>query len=654
MTPKIKLLIIALLFPFMVLAQEKTKNYKVQSPDKKITFTLGISDKTFIYADYEEIALLDPSEIGLTLASAKLGQSPKVKKVEKNSISEILEPVIRVKSKTIADECNELTIYFENDYYLILRAYNSGFAYRFGTIFDGEIVVESETGKYQFPDNYMMWWGKEKTFESHNQVFFDYRSLRNTSSEDLASLPLIINPDKGPKIVITETDLIDYPGMWLRGSTSNMLYRVSANYPKTIEQKSDRYLPITERENFIAKTNGTRTFPWRIFVVAENDADLITNQLTYILASPNKIEDPSWIKPGKIAWDWWNANNIYGVDFEAGINTETYKYYIDFAATYGIENILLDEGWYTLGDIMDIVPEIDMDEILSYAESKNVGVILWCVWKTLDEKLDEALDQFEAWGIEGIKVDFMNRDDQQMVNYYHKVAQKAAEHHLSVDFHGSYKPAGLRRMYPNVLTREGVNGGEEFKWSMHQTPEHDLIIPFGRMLAGPMDYTPGAMRNAQEKDYKPIFDTPMSMGTRCHQLAMYVCYESPLQMLCDAPSNYYREPECMEFLSAVPTVWDSTIVLDAKVSDYLLIARKNGDNWYIGGMTDWDGRDMDLNLSFLPAGKEYKMTLYRDGVNADRIAIDFKQIKLTVDHTYSEKVHLAKGGGLAVMLEMIN
>jgi alpha-glucosidase len=585
----------------------------------------------------------------MTLSSGILGDSPKVIKTEKNKISEILVPVVRVKSKTIADECNELIIYFENNYAISLRAYNSGFAYRFETTLDGEIIVRSETGKYQFPENHMMWWGKEKTFESHNQVFFDYRSIQNTSNIDLASLPLIINPLNGPKIVITETDLLDYPGMWLRGDNSNMLYRVSANYPKTIEQKSDRYLPISEREDYIAKTKGTRTFPWRIFVVGD-DADLINNQLTYVLASPNKIDDTSWIKPGKIAWDWWNANNIYGVDFKAGINTATYKYYIDFASIYGIENILLDEGWYELGDIMEIVPEIDMDEILSYAKSKNVDVILWCVWKTLDDKLDEALAQFEKWGVKGIKVDFMNRDDQQMVNYYYKVAQKAADHQLMVDFHGSYKPAGLRRMYPNVMTREGVNGGEEFKWSMNQTPEHDLIIPFGRMLAGPMDYTPGAMRNAQLKDYRPIFDTPMSMGTRCHQLAMYVCYESPLQMLCDAPSNYYREPECMEFLAAVPTVWDSTIVLAAKVSDYLLIARKHGNDWYIGGMTDWDGRDLDLDLSFLPAGKKYKMTLYKDGVNADRIAIDYKQVKLTVDNTYNEKIHLAQGGGLAVML----
>ncbi|MCK5784823.1 MAG: glycoside hydrolase family 97 protein, partial [Desulfobacterales bacterium] len=572
-----------------------------------------------------------------------LGENPQLSKLEKNKISEVLKPLIKVKTVTISNECNELIIYFKNNYYLILRAYNNGFAYRFGTEIENEITVLSETGKYVFTENHMMWWGKEKTFESHNQVYFDYQSLRNTGAKDLASLPLIIDPAKGPKIVITETDLIDYPGMWLRGNNSNMLYRVAANYPKIIVQKSDRYLPIKERENYIAKTSGTRSFPWRIFAIAENDADLITNQLTYILASPNKIEDASWIKPGKVAWDWWNANNIYGVDFEAGVNTETYKYYIDFAAEYGIENILLDEGWYVLGDMSAVVPEIDMEEIIAYGKSKNVGIILWCVWKTLDDQLEESFNQFEVWGIKGIKVDFMNRDDQQMVNYYHKIAKIAAEHKLLVDFHGSYKPAGIRRMYPNVLTREGVNGGEQFKWSMRQTPEHDLIIPFGRMMAGPMDYTPGAMNNAQQKDYKPIFDTPMSTGTRCHQLAMFVCYESPLQMLCDAPSNYYKEPECMEFLSAVPTVWDETIVLEAKVSDYFLVARRNADNWYIGGMTDWDARDLDLNLSFLPEGKKYQMTLYQDGKNADRIAIDFKQSKQTVDNSWNQKIHLAKG-----------
>jgi alpha-glucosidase len=438
--------------------------------------------------------------------------------------------------------------------------------------------------------------------------------------------------------------------MWFRGSNTNSLKRVSAKFPKKTIKKSDRHLPIVEREDYIAKTSGNRNFPWRIFAVAENDADLIANQLTFVMASPNKLDDVSWIKPGKVAWDWWNANNIYGVDFEAGINTETYKYYIDFASEYGIEYIILDEGWYKLDHIDELVPEIDMEGLLTYAKKKNVGIILWCVWKSLDDKLEASLKQFEDWGIKGIKVDFMNRDDQEMVNFYHKIAEKAAGHKLLVDFHGSYKPAGIRRMYPNVLTREGVNGAEQYKWSMYQSPEHDLILPFGRMLAGPMDYTPGAMHNAQKKDFKPIFDTPMSLGTRCHQLAMYVCFESPLQMLCDSPSNYYKEPEVMGFLSAVPSVWDETVVLDAKVSDYVSIARRNADNWYVGGMTDWDSRDMNLDLSFLPKGKKYLMTLYVDGKNADNNAIDFKQTKTIVDYTFKQKIHLAKGGGFAAMI----
>ena len=648
---KIQLTILAVILPILGFTQEEI--HIVKSPDHKIEFALTLNDKTWISAKYEGEEILAPSSISMQLVSQVLGDNPVIKRIKYNVISELLHPTIKVKEATIENNYKEMIIYFKDNYYLTLRAYNSGFAYRFGSTIKGDITVVSETGEYEFPENHMLWWGKEKSFQSHNQVYFDYKSLRNTSSSDLSSLPLIIHPAQGPKIVITETDLLDYPGMWIRGNSSNKLTRVSPKYPKTTEQKSDRNLPIVEREEYIAITTGTRTFPWRIFAIAEDDAGLITNQLTYILASECEIVDPSWIQPGKVAWDWWNANNIYGVDFESGINTETYKYYIDFASEYGIENILLDEGWYTLGDISVVVPEIDMEEILSYAKEKNVGVILWCVWKTLDDKLDVTLAQFEEWGVKGIKVDFMNRDDQEMVNFYYKISERAAKHKLLVDFHGSYKPAGLRRMYPNVLTREGVNGGEQYKWSMHQTPEHNLIIPFGRMMAGPMDYTPGAMHNAQKKDYKPIFDTPMSMGTRCHQLAMFVCYESPLQMLCDAPSNYYKEPECMEFLSAVPTVWDETIVLEAKVSDYLLIARRNGDDWYIGGMTDWDSRELNLNLSFLQEGKKYKITMYQDGANADKIAVDFKQTKSVVDNTFNEKIHMATGGGIAVMLEYI-
>ncbi|MEN8222172.1 MAG: glycoside hydrolase family 97 protein [Acidobacteriota bacterium] len=650
---KMKILMVVILLPFLIPAEIKGEEYEVTSPDKRIKFVLSVNEKAMISAFYKGDAIIEPSEISMNLKRGTFGTGGHVISVNRNSISEVLKPVVKIKESEIKNHCNEMVVNFREKFYLVLRAYDNGIAYRFGMKIKGEIVVVSETGKYKFPENHMVWWGVEKKFQSHNQVYFDYRQLGKTNSGDLTSLPLIINPEKGPKIVITETDLIDYPGMWLRGTGSNELFRVSAEYPKTLVQRSDRKLPVIEREKYIAKTSGSRVFPWRIFAIAENDAGLIKNQLTYILASPNKIKDTSWIRPGKAAWDWWNANNIYGVDFKAGINTETYKYYIDFAAAYGIENIVLDEGWYELGDLSSVSPEIDLKEILSYAEGKNVGVILWCVWKTLEDQLESSLEWFGKLGVRGIKVDFMNRDDQEMVNFYHKIAKKAARYHLVVDFHGSYKPAGLRRMYPNVLTREGVNGGEQFKWSVRQTPEHDLIIPFGRMLAGPMDYTPGAMHNARNKDFKPIFDTPMSMGTRCHQLAMFVCYESPLQMLCDSPSNYYKEPECMEFLSAVPTVWDETVVIKARVSDYLFIARRHGRDWYVGGMTDWTSRDLDLDLSFLPEGEKFKMTLYQDGINADRIAIDFKQIKIVVDNTYNRKVRLAKGGGLAIMLKPV-
>jgi alpha-glucosidase len=639
---------------FFVNASSKEKIYRVSSPDETTVLSVHISNKVEISIQQDGKTIVGQSELALQLDNATLGQNPQLIKLDKRQINETITPVVKVKEATVHNNCNELKMTFAGNYAMSFRAYNEGVAYRFETSMPDDITVIREKGEYRFPENYMCWWGVERSFQSHNQVYYDYTSVQKLSEDDLASLPLILNPANGPKIVMAETDLIDYPGWWLRGADGLTLSGTSAQVVKHFDELSDRNLPIKEREKYIAKTKGTRTFPWRIFAIARNDAELVTNQLTFLLASENKIEDTSWIQPGKVAWDWWNANNVYGVDFRAGFNTETYKYYIDFAAKYGIENIMLDEGWYELGDITAVKPELNLKELIDYADSKNVGVLLWVVWKTLDDQIEEGFELFKELGIKGIKVDFMNRDDQEMVNYFHRIAAKAAENQLMVDFHGSYKPAGLRRMYPNVMTREGVNGGEQFKWSLRQTPEHDLILPFGRMLAGPLDYTPGAMANAQDKDFEPIFDTPMSMGTRCHQLAMFVIYESPIQMLCDSPTRYYNEPECMQFLADVPTVWDETHVMEAKVSDYLLMARRLGDNWYIGGMTDWAERDLLLDLSFLPKGKKYKMTLYRDGINADRDGNDYKMVELTVDSSFQQKIKMAPGGGVAAMLHPVN
>ena len=415
----------------------------------------------------------------------------------------------------------------------------------------------------------------------------------------------------------------------------------------------DRTERVTERAPFIAKTKGTRQFPWRVLVVADRDSVLLDTDIVYRLASETKMTDTSWIKPGKVAWDWWNFNNIYGVPFRAGVNTETYKHYIDFAAEHGLEYIILDEGWYKLGDLMSVVPEIDVNALAAHAKARNVGLVMWVVWKTLDEQMEPVLDQFEKWGVKGIKVDFMQREDQWMVNYYERVAKAAARRHLLVDFHGAYKPTGLYRTYPHVVTSEGVLGLEQSKWSDGASPTNAVTFPFLRMMAGPVDYTPGAMMNATKADFKPIFNRPMSQGTRCHQLAMYVIFESPLQMLADTPSNYRKEPESLAFLSKVPAVWDETRVLSATIGEHIVTARRSGKDWYVGALTNWDARDLEVDLSFLGVGS-FLAEIHRDGPNADRVGVDYVREMKTVSAADRLKVHLAPGGGLAIRITKVN
>jgi alpha-glucosidase len=383
--------------------------------------------------------------------------------------------------------------------------------------------------------------------------------------------------------------------------------------------------------------------------IVDRDADLLTNALVWLLAKPSEVQDTSWIKPGKVAWDWWNDNNVYGVDFKAGINTATYKYYIDFAARYGIPYIILDEGWYKLGNVLEVVPQINMEELTAYAKQKNVGVILWVIWKTLDEQLIPALDQYQKWGVKGIKVDFMQRSDQILMEYFERVSRETAKRKMLVDFHGCQKTATMTRTWPNLISTEGVRGLEWSKWSTDPDPEHNVTLPFTRMFLGPMDFTPGAMLNAPRASFSPLTHRPMSLGTRCHQLAMYVVYESPLQMLADSPSNYLREPETMEFLAAVPTEWDDSIALDARIREYVSIARRNGRDWYVGAMTNWTGREMEIDFSFLPEGN-FHMEAYEDGVNADRYGSDYKLVKMDLNRTTVLKVKLAPGGGWAARI----
>lgn len=621
-------------------------SYGLRSPDGRIEVKIRTGARIAYGVLLKGKPLLEDSTLSMRIDQSTLGTDPKVKKATERSVNREIKPQIQQKFASIRENYNELRLEMEGNYAVVFRAYNEGIAYRFETSLpQPEIKIYNEEVSLNFAGDYRVYYPKEDSFFSHNEREFLYLPLKDIAPEAMASVPAVVDANDGIKLAICESDVDDYPGLWLRGDNKNRLSAVFPPYPLKEQLIKDRDLKITIPADYIATTKGSRSFPWRLVGIAEKDGDLVTNQLVYLLAKPSQVEDGSWIKPGKVAWDWYNANNIYGVEFKSGVNTQTYKYYIDFAAKYGIEYIILDEGWYKLGNLLQVVPEMNIEELVAYGKQKNVGIILWMVWKTLDDQFEAAFNQFAKWGVKGLKVDFMQRDDQSVINFYHRVCREAARRRMLVDFHGAIRPATMTRTWPNLITTEGVRGLEQNKWSKYANPEHNVTLPFTRMFVGPMDYTPGAMINSgRERNFAPVFERPMSLGTRCHQLAMYVVYESPLQMLADSPSNYLREPEMMEFLGPVPTVWDETKVLDARIADYLVVARRHGREWYVGAMTDWTARELELDFSFLPDG-QFQMDSYQDGANAGRFGGDYKKTKSPVNKTTRLKIKLGEGGG---------
>jgi alpha-glucosidase len=625
-------------------------SYDLHSPDKRIEVRIRTASGVRYDVLLKGRMLLQDSSLSINIDHKTFGAEAKILRSKESSSNQVLEPVVRQKSAKIRENYNELRLDMEGGYAVVFRAYNEGAAYRLETSFpQQQVKVYREEANFNFPSDFITFYPQEDSFFSHNERRYVPQHLREIAPAFIASLPAVVDVGGGAKVAIAESDLEEYPGLWLCGTSGNGLAAIFPPYPLKEKLERDRDLKVVESADYIAVTKGTRAFPWRLIGVAETDGDLLTNQLVWLTAKPSQVQDTSWIKPGKVAWDWWNANNLYGVDFKAGINTQTYKYYIDFAAKYGIPYVILDEGWYKLGNVLDVVPEINMEELTTYARQKNVGIILWVIWKTLDDQLEPALDQFAKWGVKGIKVDFMQRSDQLLVNYYHRVSRETAKRKMLVDFHGDQKPATMTRTWPNLINVEGVRGLEWSKWSAETEPEHNVTLPFTRMFLGPMDYTPGAMLNAQKNSFAPIHSRPMSLGTRCHQLAMYVVYDAPLQMLSDSPSNYMREPESLDFLAAVPTEWDETRVLDAKIADYVVVARRNGREWYIGAMTGWTPRELEVDLSFLPDGN-FQMASYQDGVNADRMASDYKLLRTPVSKATKLKIKLAPGGGWAARI----
>ncbi len=641
-------LITALLLTAAAHADTKT----LFSPDKRIEIIINIATPMTYKVLFKGNEILKPSPLSMTInGQIYPDKDPSVKKSKQYSVNKTIIPAVAEKFKTLQNNYNELIITFKKKYTLIFRAYNDGVAYRFKTGFNKNIRVDNELIRYNFPKNYQILFPKDKSVFTHQERLYLKKKLSDINDKEMGILPALIKTEDNTNILISEADVYDYPGFYLTGSQENpyALDVIFPHYPLKEKAKNDRSVPVTQYADYLAKTSGQRTFPWRALIITDNDGALLTTTMIYKLAQDVKIKDTSWIKPGKVAWDWWNNWQLINVDFKAGINTETYKYYIDFAAKNNLEYIIMDEGWSDTENLLKIVPKLNMQEVIDYGKKKDVGVILWCVWYTLDKQLQPALDAFQKWGIKGIKVDFMQRDDQKMVDYYWKIAREAAKRHLLVDFHGAYKPTGLRRAYPNVINREGVLGLEHNKWSKDETPQHDLTIPFTRMALGPMDFTPGAMINANKKNFRAVFDKPMSQGTRCHQLAMFIIYDAPLQMLADSPSNYTSASPVMNFLSKVPTTWDDTKVIMAKVSEYIVVARKKDNEWYLGAMTNWTPREFEIDLSFLSKGG-YGMDIYQDGLNAGRNASDLKNLQKDITNSDKIIIKMAPGGGFAARI----
>jgi alpha-glucosidase len=627
------------------------QDYSLRSPDGRIEVKIRPAERITYDVIFKGRALLQNSQLSINVDHAELGLNPRVISAKERTQDQVLEPPIRQKFAKIREHYNELSLQLGSGLTVVFRAYNEGVAYRFETALPQEQVkVYGEDALFNFAGDDTVYYPSEESFFSHNERKYLPEIMSQIAATSLATLPAVVDVGDGVKVAIAESDLEEYPGLWLKGTRGPALAATFPPYPLKESLERDRDFKVVESADYIAVTRGTRTYPWRVIGIAEKDGDLLTNQIVWLLQKPSQVQDTSWIKPGKVAWDWWNANNVYDVDFKSGVNTQTYKYYIDFAAKYGIPYIVLDEGWYKLGNVLDVVPEINIPEITAYGKQKNVGVILWVVWKSLDDQLIPALDQYEKWGIKGIKVDFMQRSDELLISYYHRVSAETAKRKMLVDFHGCQKTATMTRTWPNLISTEGVRGLEWDKWSAETDPLHDVTLPFTRMFLGPMDFTPGAMINAQKISFAPVFDRPMSLGTRCHQLAMYVVYESPLQMLADSPSNYLREPKIMEFLGPVPSVWDETRVLEGKIAEYVLVARRSGKEWYVGAMTNWTPRELEVDLSLLPEGK-YSMNSYQDGVNADRYGSDYQQVKTNVSQSTKLKVKLAPGGGWAARIQ---
>ena len=638
----------------------KEKKYVLSSPDGTLKVEISAGNELAYQVMHGNDTILSHSNIGLVLENGTIvGKTPRITGERRRKIKDNIEsPFYRFKEFVATG--NELDLKLKGGFGIIFRAYNEGVAYRFYTTQSSDIIIKEEQAEFNFKEDYTAYLpyttNDKKPMAMAYQNVYDIIPLSKAQPK-LAFLPVTV--DCGSvKLTLLESDLEAYPGMFVQSQQGKYgLKGVFAPYPaKTDFYPWRKQEYVTETTDFISRSRGSRSYPWRVLAITEKDTDMPVNNLVYALASPNRIGDTSWIKTGKVAWDWWNDWNLKGVPFKAGINMDTYKYYIDFASRNGLEFIVLDEGWYDpkSGDMLTVIPELDLPELIAYGKSKGVEIVLWTVFNVLDSQLEAACKKYADMGIKGFKVDFLDRDDQTAVEMVYRIAEMTARYKLTLDLHGIYKPTGINRTYPHIINFESVFGMEEVKWTdiKNNMPLYDVTFPYIRMMAGPVDYTPGAMRNATKADWRAMYYTPASMGTRCHQLAAYIVHDSPFTMLCDAPTNYLNEQECVDFIASLPVEVDSTFIASGELGKYIVTVRKKDVNWYIGGMTNWDERDVQLDFSFLPEGVSYTAVLFKDGVNANKQAEDYRKETIRIDKDSRLTLHLASGGGFAMKLEL--
>ena len=638
----------------------KEKKYVLSSPDGTLKVEISAGNELAYQVMHGNDTILSHSNIALVLENGTIvGKTPRITGERRKKIKDNIEsPFYRFKEFVATG--NELDLKLKGGFGIIFRAYNEGVAYRFYTTQSSDIIIKEEQAEFNFKEDYTAYLpyttNDKKPMAMAYQNVYDIIPLSKAQPK-LAFLPVTV--DCGSvKLTLLESDLEAYPGMFVQSQQGKYgLKGVFAPYPaKTDFYPWRKQEYVTETTDFISRSRGSRSYPWRVLAITEKDTDMPVNNLVYALASPNRIGDTSWIKTGKVAWDWWNDWNLKGVPFKAGINMDTYKYYIDFASRNGLEFIVLDEGWYDpkSGDMLTVIPELDLPELIAYGKSKGVEIVLWTVFNVLDSQLEAACKKYADMGIKGFKVDFLDRDDQTAVEMVYRIAEMTARYKLTLDLHGIYKPTGINRTYPHIINFESVFGMEEVKWTdiKNNMPLYDVTFPYIRMMAGPVDYTPGAMRNATKADWRAMYYTPASMGTRCHQLAAYIVHDSPFTMLCDAPTNYLNEQECVDFIASLPVEVDSTFIASGELGKYIVTVRKKDVNWYIGGMTNWDERDVQLDFSFLPEGMSYTAVLFKDGVNANKQAEDYRKETIRIDKDSRLTLHLASGGGFAMKLEL--